>query len=191
MHKDFYIFRHGETKSNVEGRWQGRGVNLPLTERGISQAEDLSERLQNLGIQIICSSPLKRALQTAEIVAEKLNVPVKEVEELTEGCLGVVEGMIKDDIAKLNPALWEEWYGDNMIMSTRWPGGESKLEMQQRMFQGFEKMLTMPEDIIGVASHSGSMRYFFLAFGYGPHKMPNTALYHLSYDDGKWTFEVM
>ena len=130
-------------------------------------------------------------MQTAEIVAEKLKVPVHVLEELTEGCLGVVEGLRKEDIAKQNPALWAEWYGDNMIMSTRWPEGESKLEMQQRMFQGFEKMLSLPEDIIGVASHSGSMRYFFLAFGYGPHKMPNTALYHLIYDNGQWMFETL
>ena len=39
---------------------------------------------------------------------------------------------------------------------------------------------------IGIASHSGSMRYFLLAFGYGPHKMPNTALFHLIYDNGDW-----
>ena len=191
MHKEFYIFRHGETRCNVEGRWQGRGINLPLNENGKTQAEKLAKKLQGLGIEVIYSSPLKRALQTAKIAAKKLGVKVKVLDELTEGCLGVVEGLLKDDIAKLNPALWEEWYGENMIMSTRWPDGESKQEMQDRMFEGFKKMLKMPEQIIGVASHSGSMRYFFLAFGYGPHKMPNTALYHLIYDDGKWTFEVM
>ena len=191
MRKDFYIFRHGETDCNREGRWQGRGVNLPLNENGVAQAEALDSRLKNLGLEVICSSPLERAQQTANIVAEKLGLKVLILDELTEGCLGVVEGMKKDDIKQLNPELWEEWYGDNMIMSTRWPGGESKLEMQQRMFKGFEKMIKMPQKIIGVASHSGSMRYFFLAFGYGPHKMPNTALYHLIYEDGNWSLEVM
>ena len=191
MRKDFYIFRHGETQYNIEGRWQGRGINLPLNDNGLTQAAALAERLQGLGIEVIYSSPLTRALQTAKIVADKLKVSVKVLEELTEGCLGVVEGMLKEDIAKLNPALWEEWYGDNMIMSTRWPNGESKLEMQQRMFKAFEKMLQAPEKVIGVASHSGSMRYFFLAFGYGPHKMPNTALYHLIYDNDHWVFETL
>ena len=191
MRKDFYIFRHGETDCNREERWQGRGIDFPLNENGVAQAKALNSKLKDLGLEIIYSSPLKRAKQTAEIVAEKLGLKVCFLDELTEGCLGIVEGMKKEDIKQMDPERWEEWYGDNMIMSTRWPGGESKLEMQQRMFKGFEKMLKAPEKVIGVASHSGSMRYFFLAFGYGPHKMPNTALYHLLYEDGNWTLEVM
>ena len=47
-----------------------------------------------------------------------------------------------------------------------------------------------PENIIGAASHSGSMRYFLLAFGYGPHKIPNTAVFHLVYDDSWHLSEI-
>ena len=191
MRKDFYVFRHGETDCNVQGRWQGRGVNLPLNKTGEAQAQALAQRLKDLKLEVIYSSPLKRALQTAQTAASVLGVEVRVLDELTEGCLGDVEGLKKDIIAQKYPKLWDEWYNDTMIMSTRWPNGESKLEMQQRMFQGFEKMLSAKENIIGVASHSGSMRYFFYAFGYGPHKMPNTALYHLVYDNGEWTLEIM
>lgn len=189
MRKDFYIFRHGETDFNKQGRWQGCGVNLPLNDTGIRQAEALADKVKGLGLEVIYSSPLIRAKQTAEIVANRLKREVRVLPELTEGCLGICEGMLKDDIAAKYPEKWAEWYSDNMNMDTRWPDGESKLEMQQRMFKGFEKMLSAPENIIGVASHSGSMRYFFLAFGYGPHKMPNTALYHLIWQNGEWLFE--
>lgn len=191
MRKDFYVFRHGETDYNKQGRWQGCGINYPLNDTGVKQAELLADKVKNLGLEVIYSSPLIRAVQTAQAVADKLGLEVRTLPELTEGCLGVCEGMLKDDIAAQYPKLWEDWYSDNMDMETRWPDGESKQEMQQRMFNGFEKMLSAKENIIGVASHSGSMRYFFLAFGYGPHKMPNTALYHLIWQDSVWTFEIM
>ncbi len=186
MRKDFYIFRHGETDYNKEMRWQGCGVDLPLNATGIAQAVTLSERLKPLKLEVIYSSPLKRALETAQIAASQLKLKVKLLPDLREGCLGVCEGMKKQDVADKYPDLWHKWYDDKIDLSVRWPGGESKLEMQQRMFRAFEQMLSAKEDVIGVASHSGSMRYFLLAFGYGPHKMPNTALFHLVFEDGKW-----
>jgi probable phosphoglycerate mutase len=189
MHKDFYIFRHGETDENLAGRWQGNGVDFPLNATGVSQAEILAKKICDLGIEIIYSSPLKRAQQTANIVASKLNIDVKIMPEFTEGCLGVCEGMLKSDISLKYPDLWGKWYDDNIDMSVRWPGGESKQEMQDRMFKGITKLMNIPQSTIGIASHSGSMRYFLLAFGYGPHKMPNTALFHLIYDDGVWDLE--
>ena len=186
MRKDFYLFRHGETDYNKDLRWQGCGIDMPLNATGISQAEALSERLKPLGLEIIYSSPLKRALETAQIVATQLKLKVKIIPDLREGNLGICKKKKKQDIANKYPDLWRKWYDDEIDLSVRWPEGESKLEMQQRMFKAFEKMLSTKEDIIGVSSHSGAMRYFLLAFGYGPHKMPNTALFHLIFEDGKW-----
>lgn len=191
MRKDFYIFRHGETDYNKQGRWQGQGVNLPLNETGVAQAKALATKLENLGVEIIYASPLKRALQTAQIAANYLHLEVKTLDDLSEGRLGICEGMYKQDIAKQFPDLWQEWYDDQMIMTSRWPGGESKLEMQQRMAKAFDTMLALPQKAIGVASHSGVMRYFLLKFGYGPHKLPNTALFHLIYDNGLWHLEQL
>ncbi len=191
MRKDFYIFRHGETNENLAGRWQGCGVDFPLNQTGELQAGALSEKLKNINLEIIYSSPLKRARQTAEIVASKLDIEVLTMPEFTEGCLGICEGMLKDDIKAMYPDIWNKWYDDNIDMDVRWPGGESKQEMQNRMFKGIKKLINIPQSIIGIASHSGSMRYFLLAFGYGPHKMPNTALFHLIYEDENWTLEAL
>ena len=185
MRKDFYLFRHGETAYNLEGRWQGRSVDLPLDATGLAQAETLAKNLVKTGLEVVYSSPLARARQTAQAVAAAAGVEVRILPELTEGDLGVCEGMFTTDIAAQYPELWHKWYDETTATDTRWPSGESKLEMQQRMFRGFEKMLSAPENIIGAASHSGSMRYFLLAFGYGPHKIPNTAVFHLVYD-GSW-----
>ena len=189
MRKDFFIFRHGETDYNLEKRWQGQGVDTDLNETGIKQAEFLAEKLKDLGIEKIYSSPLKRAVQTANIVNKTLNSSIELIPELTEGSLGLCEGMKVDDAKSKYPEIWDIWYGENTIMDIRWPEGESKQEIQDRMFRAFDKMLGTEENIIGVASHGGAMRYFLLALGYGPHKMPNTVLFHVIYEDGKWIFD--
>lgn len=189
MHKDFYIFRHGETDYNKEQRWQGQGIDIPLNETGLIQAEKLANKLKDYKLEVVYSSPLIRARQTAEKVAAQQNIKVKILNDLTESCVGVCEGMLRSEVAQKFPDIWSEWYGKEMIMTTRWPEGESKLEVQQRMFKAFNRMLSTSEKVIGVASHGGAMRYFLLAFGYGPHKMPNTALFHLIYDNDKWILE--
>ena len=187
MRKDFYLFRHGETDYNQQRRWQGQGVNLDLNANGIAQAQSLAEKLRDKKIEVIYSSPLKRALQTAQAVAEINNAPIKILDDLTEGSVGDCEGALRDDVAKKYPEIWDIWYGDNDIMDVRWPNGESKLEVQQRMVRAFDLMASSPESVIGVASHGAAMRYFLLKFGYGPNKMANTALFHLVYEDGKWS----
>lgn len=189
MRKDFYIFRHGETDYNLEGRWQGSGIDTVLNQTGILQAETLAEKMKTLGIEKIYSSPLKRAYQTAQKVAQKTNSPIEILSELMESSLGICEGMKKEDVKQKYPEIWEEWYGENMDMDTRWPEGESKKEIQNRMFVAFNKMLQTKENVIGVASHGGAIRYFLIALGYGPHKMPNTALFHVVYEDDNWFFD--
>jgi len=187
VHKDFYIFRHGETDYNLQQRWQGQGINIDLNENGIAQAEVLAKRLEDKNIEIFYSSPLKRALQTAQIVAQKGKVPVKTLSDLQEGSVGVCEGMKRDDVAKKYPEIWDIWCSANEIMDIRWPEGESKLEVQQRMVKAFDMMLKTKEKVIGVASHGASIRYFLRLFGYTSRRMDNAALFHLIYEDGNWT----
>ncbi|MFR8207008.1 MAG: histidine phosphatase family protein [Alphaproteobacteria bacterium] len=67
--KNFYIFRHGECPLNVSGRIQGQTFDGELTEKGRAQARRAGRKLQNKNIEIIVSSPMKRARQTAAIVA--------------------------------------------------------------------------------------------------------------------------
>ena len=76
MTKDFYIFRHGQSTYNLTGRTQGQTNDSVLTELGLEQARSIGERLKDKGIQLIVSSPLKRALQTVERANRLLNVPI-------------------------------------------------------------------------------------------------------------------
>lgn len=187
MRKDFYIFRHGETDYNKEKRWQGCGIDTDLNENGIRQAHELAEVLAPKNLQIVYSSCLKRAVETAEIVAKASGVAVKKIEDLREGCFGEAEGMRKVEVAEKYPEIFELWYDDETdYMDVAFPGGETKHEMQERMYNIFEKLLNTAEDVIGVASHGSSIRYFLLKFGFSLGRMPNTALFHLVYEDGDW-----
>jgi probable phosphoglycerate mutase len=88
------LIRHAQSVANIEGRMQGSG-NDPLTPRGIAQAHNLARRLQSdsLSNGLIFCSPLQRAKQTAEIVAQALNLPLQLHPGLTEIDLGKLEGV--------------------------------------------------------------------------------------------------
>lgn len=186
MHKIFYIFRHGETDYNVVHRWQGCGIDIPLNATGVIQAENLAGRLADLDLQIIYSSPLKRAHQTARIVAKQMGLKVKIRSGLREGCLGQTEGMLKTEVAEKFPEVYGMWYAPENDMNIAFPGGETKNQIQERVFKVFQKLLNAPENIVGVASHSAAIRYFLMKFGHQPHAMKNTALFRLEYEDGVW-----
>ena len=82
MKKHFYIFRHGQTIWNAEGRPQGQSETpVPLTLIGVEQAHRLAQKLSDKKIKLIVSSDLLRAKQTAEIVAEELKVPVNSISQ--------------------------------------------------------------------------------------------------------------
>ena len=189
MRKIFYIFRHGETDYNKERRWQGCGIDLPLNDAGREQACELARRLRGVGLETIYSSPLKRALQTAEIVAAALDLSVKIIPDLREGCFGEAEGMLKIEIAGKYPQIFKDWYSETNDLDVGFPGGETKRQMQWRMLGVIDNLLAKPQQVVGIASHGSSIRYLLMKFGHEPHAMKNTALFRLAYEDGVWKLE--
>lgn len=189
MRKIFYIFRHGQTDFNKERRWQGCGIDMPLNREGEIQAHELAARLRDKNLQIIYSSPLKRALRTAEIVAAELDIPVSIIPDLREGCFGEAEGMLKDDIAVKYPQIFKDWYSDVNDLDVGFPGGETKRQMQRRMFDVVKGLLSAQQEVVGIASHGSSIRYLLMKFGHKPCAMKNTALFRLEYQDGVWQLE--
>jgi len=99
MEKQIFITRHGETKWNTVRRMQGQ-KNSPLTEMGIKQAEWLKERLSNETIDIIYTSPLGRAYDTALILKGDRDIPLVCVDDLKELYFGSWEGRLKSDLEK-------------------------------------------------------------------------------------------
>ena len=90
MGNTFYIVRHGQTDWNILGKTQGHG-NSDLTPQGIEQAKELSEDIGKYSIDYIFSSDLGRAMQTAQILGDKLNIEVQKTEALREMGFGVWE----------------------------------------------------------------------------------------------------
>ena len=94
MKKHFYIFRHGQTVWNAEGRPQGQHeYPVPLTMEGREQAQKLADKLKDKKIKLIVSSDLLRAQQTGEIVAQALGVPLEFDRRLREVDYGILNGL--------------------------------------------------------------------------------------------------
>src|ERR1700749_4512270 len=94
------LFRHGETDWNVEERFQGH-IDVPLNENGRAQARGLVEKLAPMGLQVILSSDLSRALETARIAARGLGGIAVEIDpRLREAHLGGAQGLTREEIEK-------------------------------------------------------------------------------------------
>ena len=160
-----------------------------MVAKGEAQSHDLATLFQDKGCDVVYSSPLKRALQTAEGVVEKIHVPVKIIPDVREGCFGKVEGMLKTDIAKAYPEIFATWYEEGGTLDIGFPGGETKRQMQERMLKVLDELLKTKETVIGIASHGSSIRYLLMKFGHKPSAMKNTALFKLSFKDGVWALK--
>lgn len=127
------LIRHGETPWNREGRFQGR-LDVPLNDRGRRQAQETAEAVKNREWDVIFSSPLSRAYQTAEIIAQAVGIEqIQMCAEFVERDLGVASG---------HPYVeMDAKYPDGAF-----PGLETLGNLQQRVMRGFEKT---------VASHPG------------------------------------
>ena len=101
-----YVARHGETDFNGQGRYCG-STDIPLNRKGLEQAGQLSENLTGTNFDVIISSSLIRARQTAEIINESLNLSLILSDDFKERNLGVYEGLAQEEIIKKYPDLWE------------------------------------------------------------------------------------
>jgi len=125
-----YLIRHGQTDWNVEGRYQGQ-TDQPLNATGRAQAEMLARQLVPAQLKAIYSSDLKRALETAQIVAAFLRLTVQLDPRLREISLGEWEGHVVSDIAERYQAAWANRARNPL--EARAPGGESIAEVAARV----------------------------------------------------------
>ena len=188
MRKDFYVFRHGETDYNKERKLQGSGRDIALNEIGIKQGRQLAEKLKNIRLEAIYSSPLKRALQTAAFVAESQDIPVIVKDDLRECCYGDAEGMDLDEVERLYPEIKKNWTNPK-VWDIRYPYGESKREALERVWSRIQELKEAPEKSIGVAVHAGTMGSLLNFMHFDFKNIPNCAVFHLVYVDNTWYVE--
>ena len=103
-----YLIRHGETLWNIERRAQGI-KNIELSQRGIAQGKLLAQRLKKQKIDIIYSSDLSRAYETASIIGKEIDKPVYTLPEIREMNFGDWEGLTMSEIKENYKDIYDSW----------------------------------------------------------------------------------
>ncbi len=145
------LIRHGETEWNVEGRYQGQ-ADPPLNANGLEQAHQLAGLLQDLGIDVLYTSPLKRALQTAQVLADRLGVLMKLDDRLMEIHQGDWQTRLRSEIEMLYPSHFKRWETEPWEVTP--PGGEQLVEVQERVEAAMDEILILhPNQYVGIITH--------------------------------------
>jgi broad specificity phosphatase PhoE len=154
----FYFIRHGETDYNRQRRLQGN-LDISLNDTGRKQAIQAVDDILNLGIDCIISSPQIRALETAEIISEKIgNVPIEIDENLRERSFGILEGMSFDEILAKHPKFMDIIVNPEGIVV---PDSESIKDVENRVVTFIDQIKGhVEEKKILVVSHGGTGRVF-------------------------------
>lgn len=154
-----YLIRHGQTDWNLEGRVQGQ-TDVPLSPLGEMQAEELAERLAEIPLGAIISSPLSRTRQTAEPLARRHGLDVRFDPRLMEQNWGRYEGLSWHEAAEEFPAVKDRMRQDPMLAAP--PGGETLREVSERMQAALFEAVQIGGSV-AVVSHGGALRAGLLA----------------------------
>ena len=161
------LVRHGETDWNRANRFQGR-ADQPLNEAGRGQARELAERLRGEPVSALYTSPLRRARETAEILAERFDFQVQSLDALLEIDVGAWEGLTIDEVrARYSDRADEDW-------RSGWEDGETHDELSRRV---------VPALVDLGAKHDGG--HVLAVTHAGPLRAAIAASLRLSYDDAR------
>lgn len=176
-----YIMRHGQTDSNIANILQGQKIDEPLNSEGKNQVGSLAKGIDK-DFDIIFTSPLKRARESADIVSQEINVPVIEKKELVER-----------DYGKLSEKNWEEAGVeagiDHLTLKKKdWDqeydyrpyGGESVEDVKNRFFSFINEIKNNYSDKkVLIVAHGGILRlaHFLLLEKKAEHPIENASIY--------------
>jgi probable phosphoglycerate mutase len=155
------LARHGETDWNRQGRFQGH-ADPPLNETGRAQAAELAAELEGVGLAAVYSSPLGRALETAQLVAAEHGLEPVAVDALREVDVGSWEGLTRAEVEARFPEQLARW----LDYDQGWEDGESYEEMGRRVVAALLELAAAHEGerILGV-THGGPIRAAFAFAG--------------------------
>ncbi len=150
--QEVILIRHGETEWNKIKKYQGH-MDIELNDWGRQQAGEAAKELANLNIDYFASSDLKRAKETAEIIASFHENDVSEFKELREMNFGNWEGKSFKEIKNENPLDFQKWIKDPVKYSP--PSGETLEQFQGRVLHGFNKVLEKSYKKNAIVTHGG------------------------------------
>ena len=155
-----YFVRHGESTANLLNEISNRGLKLGLTEKGKRQASVLARKLKGLPIIRVFSSPLLRAVQTAEILAREWGLAFETADALREYDCGILEG--KSDAAswQRHREVYEAWVW-RREWEKRLEQGESFVDIRRRFVPFIEELIQRHQGQDGgivLVGHGGTYR---------------------------------
>lgn len=144
--------RHGQTAYNAEKRYAGT-IDVPLSEKGIKDAENAAIRLMDYKFDIVITSKLKRAIQTAELVVTGHNIQLIQNEFCNERNYGRMQGLNYIEVEEIKPRI-QYLKLNNDFHSLNPPSGETfpALRKRARTFSEFIFQNYMGSDILVVSS---------------------------------------
>jgi len=147
---EIILARHGETEWNVAEIFRGR-IDIELNQTGIKQAELLAEYLSSLKLDAIYSSPLKRALKTAEIIASYHKLDVEITPGLIDFDYGKWQGLPHQEVKDKYKELYAEWIKNPHQVKI--PAGESLDEVRKRAIGVIDNVIAKYEGTVVLVSH--------------------------------------
>jgi len=144
-----YVARHGQTVWNAQNKVCGI-TDVDLTEKGIEQAKTLAYLVESQNLNLILSSPLRRAVDTSKIIANICNIPIEVDRRLIEQNYGIYEGVDRKNEAFLN---------NKRNFAYKYPNGESMMQVAYRVYGLIDDIrYKYPKDNILIISHGGVCR---------------------------------
>lgn len=163
MKTRFYLIRHGETEWNAQGIYQGL-TDIPLSEEGKRQAMCLGKRFENpaLKLDAVYSSPLQRAVETAESMANAKGLTVVPDKHFIEINFGEWEGHNVKQLTEKYGKSYTDFY--ERPFSYAFPGEGSFTTVKERAVAGFYELLEKhKEQTVAIVSHGGVLRVLIMA----------------------------
>ena len=169
------LVRHAETEWNRAGRYQGC-IDTRLSPLGREQARSLAERLSTIQVDALYTSPLARAVETAEAIARAHGLPIVRDPAFSEICHGEWEGFTVEEV--------EARFPDQVIMRRRhpervtMPNGESLAQVRDRALQGLARVeANHQEGTVCIVMHDAPLKMLLLdAIGLGPESFWRVAM---------------
>lgn len=147
----FVLVRHGQTGWNKQERFRG-WVDVDLDDEGMKQAEAAAQRVALWDVDAVYSSPLKRAMSTAQAIAVHFKIPVTPLDGINDMNFGQWQGMAIQEVKDSFPEQFDFWL--NRPHELRIPGGETLEDVRRRAVATIEELADKhEEDTVAVVTH--------------------------------------
>lgn len=147
------LIRHGETTGDIEDRYGG-AYDDHLTKKGRQQLQQAAEQLAGQKIDVIFTSSLIRARESADIINKKLNTRIEVIDNLRERNYGVLGGLTKSEALEKYPEAVEA----HTDPANTDPEGESQIDFTERVLSAFALIKESNYDVVAVVSHGGPIK---------------------------------